>query len=296
MGVSRVARRELPRLAARGGDLVKVGVGRRVRARIPIGGGHEDDRLAVGRPRRLQAVARSLGGRAAETGRGGQPGAGEEIAGRPPLDGDGEQPHLGVVEPAVPAADGKAVVDPHFRPRVLPLGGDPLVGFRIGGPGVDEGLVQERLAVRTPYRRPRGERRGRHAARLPAAGHVEDVDLADVVVLAPGRESDPAAVGAPGRTALGRPGGREAARLRAAVRGHDPQVHHFLLLVVGGFGHREGDPLAVRGNGRRSDPLHEPEGFMGQGLLGSSRLGDAGARGNGHGDGRDDDERSVHGS
>src|SRR6185503_14516285 len=134
-----------------------------------------------------------------------------------------------------------------------------------------------------PHRRAGGERGGRDAPRLAAAGDVDDVDLRHLVVLAPRREGDLPAVGAPGGPALRRFVGGQPPRRGAAVGGDDPEVGDLLFLVVGGLGHGNDDPLAVGRDGGRADPLHQEEGLVGEGLLRRRGLGDRGGGGGGEG-------------
>ena len=286
--MARVAGRELPRLAPRHAHLEQVRVHGGVGGRVAVGRGHEDDGRAARGPDRGQVLARALSHRGAEPRLRHELRARQEVArGAAAVRGHGEHVRLGVVEPAVPAPDGEAVVDAHLRSGVLALGRDLAVGLRVGGAGIDAALVEERPSVRTPAGRPRRQRRGAHPARLAPARHVEDVDLRHLVVLTLGREGQAAAVRAPRRPRLASPARGQAARGRARVGGHDPEVRDLLLLVVRGLGDGDDHPSAVGRDGGGADALHHPDRFVRDGLGAGGEGGRGRARGGEDGEERD---------
>src|SRR5262249_3057466 len=123
-------------------------------------------------------------------------------------------------------------------------------------------------AVGAPHGAARGQGRGRDAVGFAAARHVQDVDLAHLVVVALGREREPPTVGRKARSALRTLARREPPRLRAAVGGGGPEVGDLLLLVVARLRDREYDEPSVRRDHGRGHALHHPERLVGERLPG----------------------------
>ncbi len=177
--------------------------------------------------------------------------------------------HRGValVQPLVPIAHREMLIDADIVFARLAIGGGLLVGLVVGGVGIDTRFEQDGLAVRPPFRALRPGRNIGDAARLAALGQVEHIDLRGLVTLALGREGDRAAVRRPGDTLLRRLGAGQAARRRVAVGRHQPQIADRLVGVIGRFEHREHHLPAIGADHRGADPLHHPQGLVGDRLF-----------------------------
>jgi hypothetical protein len=176
-----------------------------------------------------------------------------------------------LVQPAIPVADGKAVVRPRRGLAVLHRLRRPPVRRVVQRSRIHVTHEQQPPAVRAPPRRPRPGRQRGHALRLAPLLHVEHVNLRHLVAVAAGRKRQPPGIRAPGRPAFRCPAVRELARLRHPVQRHQPEVRRLLPGVVGRLRHRHHRPASVRTWHRRPHPGHEPEGLVGDRLPGRGR-------------------------
>src|SRR5262245_28321526 len=130
------------------------------------------------------------------------------------------RPHL--IEPAVPVADREALVNARPIFSGFTLGRDAPVVFVVHRARIDAALKENRFSVGAELRAASAGRERSHAARLASGHDIDDVNLVDLVVFAPGGTGDHPAVVAPGRAALAAFGECQTSRLCAPVGGNDP--------------------------------------------------------------------------
>src|ERR1700680_208776 len=137
------------RLATRGADAIDVVRIFGVRRRISLRRGREDDRLAVGPPRRIHLVPRPFGDPSGEAGLLHQIRAGEKVV-RAGIRVEAlyDEMDLHVVEPAIPVPDREAVEGADFVLAVLTLLRHLLVRLVVERSGIDDAGKENRLTVR----------------------------------------------------------------------------------------------------------------------------------------------------
>ena len=167
-----------------------------------------------------------------------------------------------LVEPTIPIFHRKALVDARVVFSVLDRLRRFLVGLVVRCAGKHFAHKENLLSIGTPQRRPRPGRQRSHPLRLPAAHHVEHVDLGDVVPVALRRKRHACRIRTPLRPALRRLGLRELPRRRTAVDRHEPQIRRRVLRFVSRLRHGKHGPLSVRTRHRRADAFHQPKVLM----------------------------------
>ena len=175
---------------------------------------------------------------------------------------------LAFVEPAIPAADRKAVEDARIRlARAMRLD-ELLVSGVVARLRIHERHESQLAAVMRIDRRTCAAGEIGQALRFAARRQIERVDLRHVVVVALRAEGDALAVRAP-RHAVFRPARRGQPTARMARGSVDePQVAELRVVVVGGLDHRRHEPAAIGADLRRAHAFHEPDVFVGRDALG----------------------------
>ena len=238
--------RQLRGLAAVQGHREQVRGCRRIGRPVARRARNKHHAFPVGHPRGRQRLARLAFG-AAETSQRDQLRARQHIARlRSGLRLLHKEMRLLLVEPTVPILDRKSLIDARVVFPILHRLRRLLVRFVVVGAGKHFAHKKNLLPVRTPLRRPRARREGRHALRFPAAQHIEHIDLRHLVAVTFRGKRDPRRVRAPHRSALGRFRLRELPRRRAAVKRHEPQIRRRVLRLVSRLRHRKCRPLPVR--------------------------------------------------
>ena len=263
--------------AGRGhGENLRVHVGEGAVVAVHQAGEH--DGRAVRRPFPADALT-AVAIRAAEAGRGGQLGAGQEVArDRASLGFLHNQVRALVVEPRHPDARREGLIGAGVIFAVLGLLGRFLVGLVVHGAGINRTREQQLATVRAPLGRAGPGGQGRDALRFATRGEIKHVDLGSLVGVALGREGELPAVRRPGRAALAGLAKGDAARRRVVRQRLEPEVGGDILGVVGRIGDGIDDPLPIGAGHGRGEAFHEPHILVGDGFLGG-RLGGPGRAG-----------------
>src|ERR1041384_6994858 len=139
---------------------------------------------------------------------------------------------LRVVEPFVPVANRKLLINTHAILLCFALSSDLLVCIIVSRTRIDRAHEQQRLSVRSPLGRARSRRKRSDTHGFAAVGDVEHINLADFVTFTPRRESNPAAASTPRHPPLATLAKRQPPRFRSPIRRDDPQIRNLILLVI----------------------------------------------------------------